>query len=158
MKPAQYQFITRWKVDAPAEQVWNAIYNSLLWPQWWKGVVAVQEINPGDALGLGSIRTYTWRSVLPYSLRFNIELTQRQDHALLSGTATGDLSGTGTWYFVAKGNTCFVEYHWHVHTTKSWMNWLAPLLRPVFKYNHNKVMGWGARGLSERLQTRVLVY
>lgn len=158
MKPAQYQFITRWKVDAPVEQVWNAIYDSLRWPQWWKGVVMVHEIRPGDARGMGSIRSYTWRSVLPYSLQFQIELVQREDFAVLSGTATGDLTGTGTWYFVGKDNACFVEYHWAVSTTKSWMNLLAPLLKPIFTYNHNKVMSWGARGLSEKLQTRVMMY
>jgi hypothetical protein len=158
MKPAQYDFVTRWKVDAPVEQVWTAIYESLSWPEWWKGVVAVQETKPGDERGIGSVRTYTWQGVLPYSLRFQIELTQIEDFAVLSGVATGDLTGTGTWYFVGKDNTCFVEYHWSVHTTKRWMNLLAPLLKPLFTHNHNKVMSWGARGLSEKLQTRVMMY
>jgi hypothetical protein len=31
------------------------------------------------------------------------------------------------------------------------MNLLSPLARPLFKWNHDVVMGWGAEGLKKRL-------
>ena len=42
-------------------------------------------------------------------------------------------------------------YDWNVATTKAWMNLLAPVARPVFKWNHDVVMGWGAEGISKKL-------
>ena len=37
-----------------------------------------------------------------------------------------------------------------------WMNMLAPVARPLFEWNHNVVMNWGAKGLSERLGASVV--
>jgi hypothetical protein len=31
------------------------------------------------------------------------------------------------------------------------MNLLAPVARPIFKWNHDVVMGWGAEGLARKL-------
>ena len=31
------------------------------------------------------------------------------------------------------------------------MNLLAPVARPLFKWNHDVVMNWGAEGLAKRL-------
>ena len=42
-------------------------------------------------------------------------------------------------------------YEWNVHTTKRWMNAMAPLLRPVFEWNHNWVMRNGGAGIAELL-------
>jgi hypothetical protein len=44
------------------------------------------------------------------------------------------------------------RYDWNVETTKAWINYLAPIARPVFKWNHDVVMGWGAEGLAKKLQ------
>ena len=41
-----------------------------------------------------------------------------------------------------------VTYEWNVSTTKTWMNLLAPVARPVFAYNHDMVMRWGGEGLA----------
>jgi hypothetical protein len=49
-----------------------------------------------------------------------------------------------------------VTYEWNVHTTRAWMNLLAPVARPLFEYNHNVVMGWGGDGLSQLLNCRLL--
>ena len=45
MPPArEYKFVTVWKTDAPLEKVWNEIYHSERWPEWWRGVEEVVEI------------------------------------------------------------------------------------------------------------------
>jgi hypothetical protein len=49
-----------------------------------------------------------------------------------------------------------VLYEWSVHTTKRWMNFLGPVARPVFEYNHNVVMRWGGEGLARRLDCNLL--
>jgi hypothetical protein len=49
-----------------------------------------------------------------------------------------------------------VLYEWNVATTKAWMNAMAPLLRPVFEWNHNWVMRNGGVGVAELLGCRLL--
>ena len=44
-----------------------------------------------------------------------------------------------------------MRYDWRVDVTKPWQVALAPLLRPVFAWNHNVVMGWGYEDLKTRL-------
>ena len=43
-----------------------------------------------------------------------------------------------------------------MHTTKGWMNALAPLLRGAFAWNHNWVMRNGGTGIAELLGVRLL--
>jgi hypothetical protein len=152
----QYSFVTKWQIEAPVELVWDAIVDSTQWPQWWKGVVAVNEMHAGDSQGIGSIRHYVWKSVLPYQLRFNIELTAKQDYHLLTGRAFGELEGMGEWTFSEHKNLTIVQYTWNVHTTKWWMNYFAFLLKPAFHFNHDMIMKWGAIGLSKKLRAKLI--
>ena len=50
------------------------------------------------------------------------------------------------------GGSTRVRYDWRVKTTKPWMNLLAPVARPFFKWNHDVIMGWGEEGLRKRLK------
>ena len=59
------------------------------------------------------------------------------------------------WQLSTDGNETILRYDWNVETTKRWMNLLAPIARPLFKWNHNVVMSWGAKGIEERLGATV---
>jgi hypothetical protein len=151
-----YEFVTIWRVAAPIERVWNEIYHSNDWPTWWKGVESVVESRKGYESGVGSIHRYTWKSKLPYRLSFDVETSRIEPPLLLEGIATGELQGRGLWQLSTDGSETIVRYDWKVETTRQWMNLLAPFARPLFKWNHNVVMSWGAKGLSQRLGTRVV--
>ena len=153
---AAYEFVTIWRVYAPIEKVWNEIYYSEHWPEWWRGVEEVTELREGDDLGVGSIRRYVWKSLLPYRLSFDVETVRVEPPNVLEGRAFGELKGTGLWTISENGDKTQARYDWKVDTTKEWMNILAPLARPVFKWNHDIVMSWGARGLEKRLGARVV--
>jgi uncharacterized protein YndB with AHSA1/START domain len=138
---AEYHFVTEWDIEAPVQAVWDAIAHPLHWPEWWRGVRGVVELQPGDERGIGSIRRYTWRSRLPYNLVFDMRTTQIEPLSEIDGTASGELTGEGRWRFEQRGaNATHVRYEWDIVTTKAWMNTLAPLLRPVFAWNHNVIM------------------
>lgn len=151
-----YEFVTIWRLEAPIELVWNEIYRSELWPTWWKGVEGVVELRKGDENSVGSVRRYTWKSKLPYRLSFEMETVRVERPTLLEGIATGELEGRGLWRLSTEGKVTVARYDWKVQTTKSWMNVLAPIARPVFSWNHDVVMNWGARGLARRLGTNVV--
>lgn len=151
-----YKFVTTWRIKAPLDKVWNEIYYSEKWPEWWRGVEEVIELKKGDDLGIGSVRRYTWKSTLPYRLRFDIETVRVEPMTVIEGIARGELSGRGVWNIKVEGDYVTARYDWKVDTTKTWMNLIAPLARPLFRWNHNIVMSWGAEGLAKRLGTSVI--
>ncbi len=151
-----YTFITRWQIKAPLKDVWGAIYAAEQWPQWWHGVVAVDEIRAGNSRGIGGVKKYTWKSALPYKLSFYMELTDRVDHRSLMGRAYGELEGHGTWDFEENDGITKITYYWDVVTNKKWMNLFSFLLKPLFRYNHDVIMKRGARGLARLLQARLI--
>jgi hypothetical protein len=156
MLVVQYSFIKKWQLKAPLPDFWTSIYNSLEWPQWWKGVVSVIEIEKNNEEGINGVRNYTWKSVLPYTLNFNMKLVEKKPLQSLKGIAFGELDGNGEWTFTQKDSIVFVQYNWNVTTTKKWMNTFSFLLKPLFRINHNIVMRWGGKCLAKKLKTTLL--
>jgi uncharacterized protein YndB with AHSA1/START domain len=153
---ADYAFLTTWLLDSPREPVWEAIYDQERWPEWWRGVEAVEERDGGDGNGLGAVARMEWRSFLPYRVHFEIRTTRVERPHLLQADAVGELSGVGRWRLFERDGVTAVLYEWNVATTKAWMNLLAPLARPVFEWNHDWVMARGGEGIANLLGCKLL--
>ena len=97
-----------------------------------------------------------WRSRIPYDLEFEFTVHDMDEPCSMSGEADGELTGSGQWRLFEQDGVTAVTYEWNVHTTKPWMNVLAPVARPIFEYNHNVVMRWGGEGLARRLGCNLL--
>ena len=82
---SSYQFLTIWKVEANQQKVWDLIFNSDRWPDWWRGVEKVDHLRDGDANHIGAIRRYTWKSKLPYRLVFDMETTSVEPISIIEG-------------------------------------------------------------------------
>lgn len=152
----RYALVTEWQLEAPIERVWEALYDVASWPAWWPYVLAVKELEAGDATGVGAVRRYTWSSRLPYQLSFNMRSTVVERPHLLEGEAVGELNGTGRWTLTEAAAITRVRYDWNVATSRAWMNALAPLMAPMFRWNHGQVMAAGGRGLAAHLGVRLL--
>ena len=152
----KYRFITVWSIEAPIEAVCEAISLSLNWPQWWCNVESVEELAPGDARGIGSVRRYTWRGRLPYRLTFDIRVSHIEPLAAIEGIASGDVEGLGRWSFTTDGAVTIVRYEWQIRTTPVWMNLLALFARPFIKWNHDAVMQQGGEALARMLNARLV--
>lgn len=152
----RYALVTEWQLEAPIERVWEALYDVASWPAWWPYVLAVKELESGDARGVGAVRRYTWSSRLPYRLSFNMRSTVVERPQVLEGEAVGELNGTGRWTLTEAGAITRVRYAWNVATSRAWMNALAPLMAPMFRWNHGQVMAAGGRGLAAHLGVRLL--
>ena len=152
----EYRFLTTWLLEAEREHVWDAIYDSERWPEWWKGVEEATKLEEGDESGVGQYGRYVWKSKLPYRLEFFVRTSKVERPHLLEGDASGELAGIGRWRLFEANGTTAVVYEWRVGTTKRWMNALAPLARPAFAWNHDWVMRNGGRGLAELLGARLI--
>jgi uncharacterized protein YndB with AHSA1/START domain len=152
---ARYRFLTTWCFDAPLAVVWEAIKASERWPEWWPGVLRNECVHDGDGDGVGSVYECEWRSALPYTVRFRAEtLRVEQPHAI-EVRASGELAGRGLWRLY-EGDGSVAIYEWDVETTPAWMNALAPFGRPVFTWNHDRIMRRGGEALARKLGCRLL--
>ena len=51
---AAYRFLTTWLLEAPREEVWDVLEDALRWPDWWRGVVGVEQLGGVPAGQAGS--------------------------------------------------------------------------------------------------------
>ncbi|MBV9400285.1 MAG: SRPBCC family protein [Bryobacterales bacterium] len=152
---SRYTLVTSWTLETGVDRVWRALRATREWPSWWKYVERVEEIEPGDSDGVGALARYTWSSRLPYRLTFDMRTTVLQPDRI-EGVASGDLKGHGRWDLRDEGGRAKADYTWSVDTDKAWMNLLAPVLAPVFAWNHGEVMREGGRGLARHLGTKLV--
>ena len=149
--PTTFHLTTDWSFAAPLDAAWRALMAPEDWPSWWRAVAEVERLAEGDDNGVGAVRRMTWRTALPYTLTFDMCITRIEPMSLIEGRARGELTGLGRWTLAAAGARTNVRYEWMVEVTKPWQRRLAPVLRPVFAWNHNVVMGWGYAGLARKL-------
>jgi Polyketide cyclase / dehydrase and lipid transport len=152
---AEYHFVSRWRIQAPIERVWEEIFHAERWPSWWKYVDRVDELERGAADGVGRRQYLLFRTRLPYKVGFEVRATRVQPPSALEADATGELEGTGRWMLTPDDGGTLVRYNWDVRTTRWWMNLLAPVARPAFRWNHDELMREGGESLARRLGARL---
>lgn len=143
MAVTHFELTNEWHLALPIDRVWDLIAATQDWPRWWRAVARVEQLQAGAADGLGAIHRMHWKTALPYSLAFDVETVRVEKHREIEGRAFGELDGTGLWTFEETPEGTAARYLWRVEVTKPWMRLMAPVLRPVFAWNHHKVMGWG---------------
>lgn len=116
----------------------------------------VDELASGDGCRVGSCYRIEWRSRIPYSVEFEFTVQRAEEPTLMEGRAEGDLNGQGRWRLLEDAGVTAVLYEWNVSTAKPWMNAVAPLARPLFAWNHDRVMRWGGEGLARELGVPLL--
>lgn len=148
---ANYRLISIWRLSAPLQPVFDAVFDSLHWPQWWPGADSVEQLVPGDQDGIGNSRRYAWKGRLPYRLSFDARTTRIETLRVLEAAVSGDVEGVGRWTFSHESGVTTVRHEWCVCTTRCWMNMLAPVSRTAFQNNHHALMKNGAHGLARLL-------
>ena len=154
MSASDFLLVSHWRLAAPRADIWKVLKAPTHWPRWWRYVAKVDELDHGDAAGLGAKHRVSWTSRLPYRVNLETEVVETQPEQLIRLHAEGDVRGEGCWRLADADGGCTAEYTWRVAVDKPWMRALAPLLRPVFAWNHNAVMDEGERGLKRYLETR----
>ncbi len=149
-------FVTLWRFDAPLERAWDAVHASERYPEWWPNVLRVTVLEPGDDSGLGRVERSEWKTELPYRFTFETRVTHIQRPRVVELAASGELEGIGLWELEGDAASSEVRYTWAVKTNKAWMNAIAPLARPFFVWNHERVMRKGGLGLAQHLGCRLV--
>lgn len=148
---AGYRFYIVWWTPAMTCQVWEALANYATWPTWWKGIQSVEVLQRGDESGAGTILRQKWRSRVPDTLVFNLEMLQIESEKLLDSRATGDLEGACRWTLTPVGGGTELRFAVDVRTSKWWMNLPIPFASRVVRASFETIMDWGREGLAQTL-------
>jgi hypothetical protein len=152
----RYRCTSEWEVDASIDRTWDALLDVGKWPSWWRGFRAVERLAGGEPSGVGMRIRQHWRSLLPYTVVLDLEMTRVERHRLLEGRATGDMAGTCTWSFEDLGGRTRVRFELDVRPTRWWMRLPVPFAGRIFAWNVGAIMGWGSEGLAGLLGTTVV--
>lgn len=137
-----YAFSGTWTIDAAPPAVHALLVDLERYPEWWPQVRAVASLGPDDARVL-------CRSVLPYTLDLVVHAVRR-DPGLLEVAIAGDLEGTAAWRLSDLGGRTRLDFSQQV-TVGSWLAAASPLVGPVLRWNHGRMMAGCVAGLRERL-------
>lgn len=147
MSAQHFDLVSYWRIPAPIERVWDALVDVERWPQWWPDVRSVRLLTSARADGLGCRHRMEWRTRLPYGIAIDAETTALKVPEYLRGRTTGQLKGEGIWLLRFEAGITDVTYVYRVEPTGLWMRVLAPILAPLFRWNHQAVMSAGGAGL-----------
>jgi carbon monoxide dehydrogenase subunit G len=137
-----YAFSGTWTVDAPSPAVQGVLVDLERYPEWWPQVRAVGSLGEDDALVL-------CRSALPYTLELRLHAVRREP-SRLEVAITGDLDGTASWRLTDLGRRTRLDFTQEV-TVGGWLAMLSPVVRPLLRWNHARMMAGCVEGLRERL-------
>jgi hypothetical protein len=151
----QYQFLSRWRVEGTCGEVADILDDPLALPRWWPSVyLNVEELQPPDARGLGRRARLHTKGFLPYTITWELEVTETHYPYGFTLVATGDFDGRGVWTFEQDGNFVHVTYDWRLSAEKPLLRNLSFLLKPVFEANHRWAMAQGEQSLKLELSRR----
>lgn len=153
-----FHLVSEWHLATPPEAVWAVLDSPELWPQWWPEISRIETLKTGGHNDEGAVRRTWWTSRLPYGFVIDFTTRAAEKPKLLVVDASGDLIGMGRWELTAiSAGTC-VRYTWQVFPHKTWMRVLAPILAPLFSWNHHAVMRNGAIGMARQLEVELIDY
>ena len=150
---SEYVFIDEWDVDAPREVVFEALADAATYPQWWKPVYIAVETDGPPAVGRVSQQEF--KGQLPYHLKTRSTIVRYQPPEEFEVEVVGDLTGRGVWTLTERGDGgVHVHFDWRVYADRPLLRYLTPLLRPVFRWNHNWSIKRAIEGLEPYARSR----
>ena len=143
--PAPYLFVDEWDVAAPREAVFDALADGSTYPEWWRPVyLSVDSEGPPE---VGRVSRQHFKGRLPYTLKTRSTLTALDRPSRIEVDVVGDLSGPGIWTLTEKGEGTHVRFDWEVTADRPLLRYLTPVLRPLFRWNHNWAIARAIEGL-----------
>lgn len=151
----QYQFLTRWRVEATPAEVYRILEDTPGLVRWWPAVwLTVEEVHPGNEERIGSVYQLTSKGWLPYILTWSATTTAKEFPTRIALEARGDFHGRGVWTIHPNGSWTDVEYLWEIAADKPLLRYLSFALKPVFRANHEWAMRVGEVSLRRELRRR----
>jgi hypothetical protein len=145
----KFTFLETWTVDAPIASVFANLSDFNKYPQW--GAPAYLA-GWGDPPNVGSKGTVVLRGALPYKLKLDCTIVELAPPSRIVIDAFGDLVGRQVLTLTALGERrTRITSDWRANTRWAPLTILAPVLRPLFRWNHHKCTEMAYSGLAKFL-------
>jgi uncharacterized protein YndB with AHSA1/START domain len=141
----EYLFVDEWDVAAPPDAVFDALADARTYPTWWTPVYI--DVDADGPPALGKVSRQHFKGRLPYHLHTQSTITRLEPPYVVQGDVEGDLRGRGTWTLTPAGGGTHVRFDWRVFADRPLLRALTPVLRPVFRWNHNWAIARAMDGL-----------
>lgn len=148
---AACRFQTVWWTPVTTERIWEILAHYSEWTTWWRGIRKVEVLRRGDEIGVGTILRQEWRSWIPYTLVFDLEMIRIEKKRILEGHASGDLVGICKWTFTSINGGTEIRFDVDVRLGRWWMNLPIPFAPRIVRANFETIMRWGREGLERKL-------
>jgi hypothetical protein len=148
--PAQYHFLSEYAITSGHEAVWTALVDVGGWTGWWSWLRRLDVIRPpAGPDGVGAIYRNTVKAPSGYGFVYDTEIEAVDHGRRIDVLSSGGISGRGRFLLEPRedGGTN-LGFAWLVETPARWMNVLAPIARPAFTWNHDKLMSDFGAGLA----------
>jgi uncharacterized protein YndB with AHSA1/START domain len=142
---SEYLFIDEWDLDAPQERVFDALADARTYPEWW--VPTYKEVEADGPPEPGRVSRQRFKGKLPYTLETTSRLVRMDRPHEFETAVEGDLRGRGVWTLTPRDGKVHVRFDWRVFADRPLLRYLTPLLRPVFRWNHNVAIGQAMENL-----------
>lgn len=154
-----FRFDEYWDIPgAGTEDVYDVLARGELLPRWWKGVyLDAVKLTKGDEPKVGDRVRVRARGFLPYELNFIVEAVELEPGRRIVVKTVGDFDGRWSAELSPRDGGVRVDLVWEVTVLRPILRLLAPLLRPVFAWNHRWTTPRGEKGLRAYLAERGLV-
>jgi Polyketide cyclase / dehydrase and lipid transport len=152
----EYAFLTRWRLRATADEVFDVLADPLALKRWWPSVyLDVKELKPADTPdGVGRVIDLYTKGWLPYTLRWNFTVVDSRRPSGFKLVAHGDFEGTGVWTIRQDGDFAEATYDWRISAEKPLLRYGSVVFRPIFAANHRWAMARGLESLELELRRR----
>ncbi len=154
MMSKDYHFITQWHVRGRVKEVTDIIRDRDALVHWWPSVyLNVEELEAGNADGVGKVLRLHTKGWLPYTLHWQFRISQIHTDGF-SLIASGDFEGRGIWTFKQNGPCVNITYDWRISAEKPLLRYFSFIMKPIFSANHYWAMAKGEESLKLELARR----
>jgi hypothetical protein len=156
MTANQFRFEEYWEIPgASAADVYDVLSRGELLPRWWTGVYKDSiKIAGGPEPCVGDRLRVRARGFLPYELNFVVESLVLEPNRRVVVRTMGDFDGLWTADISERDGGVRIDLVWEVSVLRPILRRLAPLLRPLFAWNHRWTTPRGEAGLIAFLAQR----
>ena len=152
----EIKLFTRWRVEANLSEIAAILGETGAYASWWGEAWAhSQEIDPGDAAGLGKTSALTPRRCGRLGVRaLSMRLVEDDRPRSWGVEINGDLSGQGSWSLYQDGPVAEVGHEWRVVPRGARLRLLGPLGRLFCRRCLRRVMRSGEAALTREIARR----
>ena len=143
MGVADYDFEHSMVLAASPEEVHAVLVDLEYFGSWWPQVRAVASLGPDDAL-------VVCRSVLPYDLELHLHAESREP-GLLRVAIDGPIQGYAQWTLREAPGGTRLDFEQRVHAVDRSFVLASYVLKPLLRWNHQRMRRGAEDGLAQRL-------